>query len=323
MLKTYLFLVTALCATTSTSFAQDMERYMELTKEAQTLYEKKDYAKAGHKFSEAFAALSNKGMIQDRYKAASAWALANQPDSAFVNLFKIIESGYYTNTTEVLSDSTFVSLRTDNRWKTLIDTLSGAEAKLDKSLITILDTIFHEDQQYRQQLGEIEKKYGRDSKELKAHWKIIEEKDSINLTKVRTILDERGWLGKDIVGPQGNQTLFLVIQHADLEIQKQYLPIMREAAEKGDANGADLALLEDRVALRMGKKQIYGSQIGRDLKTGEFYVMPLDDPDNVDERRAAVGLGKLQDYLSNWGLKWDVEAYKKKLPDIEAKLENQ
>lgn len=113
-----------------------------------------------------------------------------------------------------------------------------------------------------------------------------------------------------------------MIQHADLEIQQQYLPMMREAAEKGDANGADLALLEDRVALRMGKKQIYGTQIGRDLETGEFYLMPLDDPDNVDERRAAVGLGKLQDYLSNWGLKWDVEAYKKKLPDIEARLEN-
>lgn len=304
------------------SFAQDMERYAELTKEAQILYEKKDYAKAGEKFSEAFVALGNKGIIQDRYKAASAWAMANRPDSAFVNLFKIVESGYYTNTAELLSDSTFASLYTDNRWKTLIDTLSGAEAKLDKSLITTLDTIFHEDQQYRQQLGEIEKKYGRDSEELKAHWKIIEEKDSINLNKVRTILDERGWLGKDIVGPQGNQTLFLVIQHADLEIQQQYLPMMREAAENGDANGADLALLEDRVALRMGKKQIYGSQIGRDLETGEFYVMPLDDPDNVDERRAAVGLGKLQDYLSNWGLKWDVEAYKKKLPDIEAKLEN-
>lgn len=176
MLKTYLFLVTALCATASTSFAQDMERYAELTKEAQILYERKDYGKAGQKFSEAFVALGNKGIIQDRYKAASAWALANQPDSAFVNLFKIVESGYYTNTAELLSDSTFASLRTDNRWKTLIDTLGGAEAKLDKSLIATLDTIFHEDQQYRQQLGEIEKKYGRDSEELKAHWKIMKRK---------------------------------------------------------------------------------------------------------------------------------------------------
>src|SRR5690606_25685966 len=176
MLKTHLFIITALCATASMSFAQDMERYAELTKEAQILYEKKDYGKAGQKFSEAFVALGNKGTIQDRYKAASAWALANRPDSAFVNLFKIVESGYYTNTSELLSDSTFTSLRTDNRWKTLTDTLSGAEAKLDKSLIATLDTIFHEDQQYRQQLGEIEKKYGRDSEELKPHWKIMKRK---------------------------------------------------------------------------------------------------------------------------------------------------
>lgn len=98
---------------------------------------------------------------------------------------------------------------------------------------------------------------------------------------------------------------------------------MREAVKNGNANGADLALLEDRVALRTGKKQIYGSQIWRDPETGKFHVMPLDDPDNVDERRAAVGLGKLQDYISIWGVKWDAEEYKKELPEIEAKLENQ
>ncbi|HWK99340.1 MAG TPA: DUF6624 domain-containing protein [Parapedobacter sp.] len=287
----------------STTFAQDMSQYGALTKQAKQLYENKEYDKAGQKYSDAFVANGNKGIIGDRYMAASAWAMAGQPDSAFVNLFKIVDSGYYTDKSEVVSDSTFTPLHTDNRWDELIEKLNLAEAKLDRPLIAMLDTIFREDQLYRFQSDSIEKQYGRNSEELKAHWDMIAEKDSINLVKVKRVLDERGWLGRDVVGPQGNQTLFLVIQHADLATQQKYIPMMREAAKKGNANGAELAMLEDRVALRTGKRQIYGSQLWRDSETGEFHVMPLEDPDNVDERRSSVGLGKLADYISIWDLK--------------------
>lgn len=73
-------------------------------------------------------------------------------------------------------------------------------------------------------------------------------------------LDERGWLGPDVIGQTGNSTLFLVIQHADLVTQEKYLPMMREAVTKGNAKGSSLALLEDRVLIRNGKQQRYGSQ---------------------------------------------------------------
>ena len=68
----------------------------------------------------------------------------------------------------------------------------------------------------------------------------------------------------------------MVIQHADLKTQQKYLPIMRDAVSKGKANVGSLALLEDRVALGMGKSQIYGSQIMQDA-TGK-YLQPLIDP---------------------------------------------
>ncbi len=157
------------------------------------------------------------------------------------------------------------------------------------------------------------------SDEVKAHWKIIHKKDSINLIQVKQILDKRGWLGADIIGDKGNSTLFLVIQHSDIETQEKYLPMMKAAVLKGNARASSLALLEDRVALRKGGKQIYGSQIGRNKETGKHFVLPLIDPDNVDKRRAEVGLGKIADYISMWGIKWDVEEYKKQLSEIEAK----
>lgn len=127
-------------------------------------------------------------------------------------------------------------------------------------------------------------------------------------------------MGADVVGGQGNSTLFLVIQHADQATQEKYLPMMREAVKNGKAQGSSLALLEDRVALGQGKRQIYGSQIGRDPETQIYFISPLEDPDNVDKRRAEVGLQSLADYASRWQITWDVEQYKKDLPQLEEKV---
>jgi hypothetical protein len=165
----------------------------------------------------------------------------------------------------------------------------------------------------------VEQEFGAESPEVLAHIQKIVENDSINLIKVKNILDEYGWLGADIIGRQGNTTLFLVIQHADLETQEKYLPMMRSAVEDGNASAADLALLEDRVALREGKRQIYGSQIGYDEDRKTYYVLPLEDPDNVNARRREVGLGRIEEYIANWGLTWDVESYKLQLPEIESR----
>lgn len=303
------------------SFGQDREKYSELIKEAWNLYETKDYKQSAEKYSEAFVALGNKGNISDRYNAACSWALAKEIDSSFVQLFRIAEKGNYSNYGHITTDTDLDILHSDKRWSEVLDKIKGnkekAEANLDKPLVAVLDTIYQEDQGLRRQISEVEEKYGRDSDEMKAHWKKIAEKDSINLIKIQKILDKRGWLGPDVIGNQGNTTLFLVIQHSDQAVQEKYLPMMREAVAKGNARPSSLALLEDRVALGQGKRQIYGSQIGRNPETGEFYVSPLQDPDNVDKRRAEVGLGTLQDYISHWNITWDVEKYKKELPEIE------
>lgn len=308
------------------SFGQDKEKYSELINEAWKLYESKEFQKSGEKYSEAFKVLENKGMVNDRYNAACSWALANQTDSAFVQLFKIAKNGNYTNLVHIKSDPDLNLLHIDNRWNEIIEFVQfnkeKAEVNLDKQLVVVLDTIYQEDQNYRQQINEIGEKYGWESDEVKDHWKIINEKDSINLIKVKKILDERGWLGAEIIGNQGNTTLFLVIQHSDLETQEKYLPIMQEAVKNGNAKASSLALLEDRVALRKGENQIYGSQVGRDQETGEYYVLPLIDPENVNKRRAEVGLGRIQDYISNWGMTWNVEEYKKKLPEYETRQRN-
>lgn len=314
-------LILAFLFTKQLSNAQGVpNEYFDLVKIADSLYRIKDYKNSANKYSDAFKANSWKGYSSDRYNAACSWALASVPDSAFFQLNKIATLMNYSNYNHITNDSDLISLHKDIRWKNLIKKIKlnkdKEEVNYNKPLIAILDSIYIEDQKYRSQINDINKKHGWESKEMKSHWKIINEKDSINLIKVKQILDQYGWLGTDVVSDQGNSTLFLVIQHSDLATQVKYLPMMREAVKNGKAAGSCLALLEDRVALRQGKKQIYGSQIGRDPKTQEYYISPLEDPDNVDKRRSEVGLGPLSEYVNHWQIKWDVEQYKKDLPRI-------
>lgn len=320
-MKEIIFL-SACFISTQVSLGQSVE-YYNLVKKADSLHNVKDFKASALTYSAAFKANGWKAVSNDRYNAACSWALANNSDSSFFQLNRIATKANYINYGHITTDPDLNSLHEDLRWKPLLEIIKQnkekAEANLNKPLVAELDSIYTEDQKYRLQIDEIEKKYGWESNQMKAHWKIINEKDSVNLIKIKSLLDKYGWLGTDVIGEQGNSTMFLVIQHSDVATQDKYLPIMREAVKNGKAKGSSLALLEDRVALRKGKKQIYGSQIGRDNDTKLYYVSPLEDPDNVDKRRAKVGLEPLADYVNYWQIKWDVEQYKKDLLTIEAK----
>ena len=297
------------------------ENYNNLIAEARGLYAAGEFENSAKIYSKAFAAGAGSDTLSHRYEAARAWALAGQKDLAFEQLFETVNTGEYYDLRQISSDRALNSLSTDERWMSIlnkvIENLKEVEIRFAEVAV-LLETVHGDDQSYRQQVEEIQENYGRDSEEYRAHWELIQKQDSVNLIKVEKILDEHGWLGWNQIGRKANAALFLVIQHADIETQEKYLPMLRKAVKKGDAPPADLALLEDRVALRQGKKQIYGSQIGMDQKTGEYYLSPLQDPDNVDERRAEVGLGPIQEYISHWDLTWDAEDYKKKLAEMEA-----
>jgi hypothetical protein len=324
--KAISFLALLLIFVCNIAFCQSSKEYRALVKEANKLYEGKEYLKAGLKYAEAFKADGNKGTINDRYNAACSWALASRPDSAFEELYLIANKGKFSEYDFLLADSDFENLYSDERWteiKEIVKTnKEKAEANYDKKLKTELETIYYDDQKYREQISDAAEKYGWVSGELDSIERelkpMIRYTDSINQVKVTGILDTYGWLGSDLVGELGNSTFFAVIQHSELELQEKYLPVMREAVKNGKARADHLALVEDRVALRQGRKQIYGSQFSQDPVTKKVFVSPLEDPDNVDVRRAKVGLPPLQEYIDMYDLKWDPEQYKKDLPAYEA-----
>ncbi len=105
--------------------------------------------------------------------------------------------------------------------------------------------------------------------------RVMRETDLSNLKTVETIIKQYGWLSPQQVGITGAQGLFFVIQHADLKTQERYLPMIREAEKKGEILSSNLAILEDRINMRIGQKQIYGSQGITDVKTGKKYIYPV------------------------------------------------
>ena len=297
------------------------QNYKELIKKGDSCYNAKEYKLSNIFFANAFK-IETKNK-RDLYNGACAAALANDKKHAYNWLNLSIDNGW-TNLEHLKIDSDLETLHPENQWTKVIQKLQAKldilEANYDKPLQKELLAIYKDDQDSRSQYTNAQKKYGYKGKVLDSLMNIVVVKDSLNLIKMVKILDKRGWVGTDIVGETANQTLFLVIQHSDLAIQQKYLPMMREAVKKGNANASSLALLEDRIGLREGRKQIYGSQIGTNPTTKTQFVLPLQDPDNVDKRRAEVGLGTISDYVAKWNIVWDVEKYKKELPEMEAML---
>lgn len=298
------------------------QTYKELVAKGDDSYRAKDYKGSVAYYEKAFK-IEHKSS-SDLYNGACAAALNHNDEKAFKWLDLAIDNGY-ENIAHIKIDNDLESLHNKKEWIETINKLQKKmdilSANFDKPLQKELLDIYTEDQGIRGDFMKIYKDPNSDKKKIDSIGKLMRKKDSINLIKVIKILGEKGWVGKDVVGAQANQTLFLVIQHSDLKYQQKYLPMMREAVKKGNANPANLAYLEDRVALREGRRQIYGSQSSKNKTTNKLYISPMIDPDNVDKRRAEVGLGTMAEYAAKMNIEWNLETYKKELPEIE-KLEN-
>jgi len=123
----------------------------------------------------------------------------------------------------------------------------------------------------------------------------MEDIDSDNTARMTEIINRFGWPGPDLVGKDGTQAAFVLVQHGPLEFQEQVLPIVKEAYKARKLPGEDFALLEDRVLVSEGRPQIYGTQV--QFKGKDLVPSPIEDPGNVDKRRAKLGMPPLAEYL--------------------------
>lgn len=116
-----------------------------------------------------------------------------------------------------------------------------------------------------------------------------------NNKRIKQILDQYGWPGYTLVGQEGSEAAWLIIQHAvlDPEMQRSALSMMKDAVDKGDSDPIMMAMLHDRVLMLEGKPQVYGTQHVVDPDTDQLIPYQIENPKAVDSLREQVGLEPL------------------------------
>lgn len=113
------------------------------------------------------------------------------------------------------------------------------------------------------------------------------------------IVDAWGWPGRSRAGDDGCAAAFLLAVHAISrpDLQHRWLPLLEAAAADGEVPRRQPAMLEDRIRFHEGRPQRFGTVFDWD-KNSELTPGAIEDPERVDERRRAVGLGPLADAVA-------------------------
>jgi len=124
----------------------------------------------------------------------------------------------------------------------------------------------------------------------------LEAVDRENRTWLASLVDERGWPGKTLVGVDGAHAAWLLVQHADSDrpFQKCCLRLMQETRD-GEVSSKDIAYLVDRVRVGEGSPQLYGTQL---MTVGcRMVLKDVEDPANLDSRREQAEMMPIEIYL--------------------------
>lgn len=125
--------------------------------------------------------------------------------------------------------------------------------------------------------------------------KILYRIDNKNTKEAKNIIIKYGWPTFDLIGKKASNDFWLLVQHADRDInfQKKCLQLLNEAVKRKQAVPKNFAFLEDRVLSAEGKKQKFGTQFI--FKNRKLVHKPIQDAKNVDKRRLKYGLNTLKE----------------------------
>lgn len=208
-----------------------------------------------------------------------------------------------------------ISCTNKNKSKKTVTSIDRTE-----NLIAVLDTIWEKEQtpiRIRDSLINI---YGAESKEAEVYQKEYRKNHTLNIKKIKKILDKYDWPELTQIGEQGNRTICNVLQHADQKTREHYIPLMKQAVLDKKLDPRFLVRAEDRIATDKGELQIYGGQMKYYPETKSFNVWPVYDPINIDKRRAEIGLEPIAEFLKNrFDFEWNIEEQIKRTEEFENK----
>ena len=118
-----------------------------------------------------------------------------------------------------------------------------------------------------------------------------------NAARLGALMARCGWPRQSVEGAQAARGAWLVAQQRseDMALQRQVVRQLELAVLDGEASPLHLASASDRLAVKEGRPQRYGTQLRQaDACTWDYY--PLDDRERVEARRRRLGLPTLESH---------------------------
>lgn len=125
--------------------------------------------------------------------------------------------------------------------------------------------------------------------------------DAESTVWLKEVLRQRGWPSTNRSDAELSSNAWLLAQHADARpaVQACILDLIGQQ-QSTPAEARNSAYLTDRVRLGQGLPQVYGTQVSYDDVQGKATLRPLENPAQVNARRAKIGLEPIEDYLKGF-----------------------
>ncbi len=165
------------------------------------------------------------------------------------------------------------------------------------------------DQKLRKKWAKIAKAGKTETKKFKKLTDQLLATDIKNTERMKVIIIEYGWPTYDMIGKKAANNAWLLVQHADRDplFQIKCLPMLKKAADEGQADLVTYAYLYDRVQIAKGDKQLYATQSTTNNGITKGYFQPIEDEANVQNRRAEMGFDlHVETYANNMGMDYKI-----------------
>lgn len=116
----------------------------------------------------------------------------------------------------------------------------------------------------------------------------ISDTDEANQRALEHLLSQCGWPGM-LDKKRAAFSAFLIIQHAPLDYQLKHFEMVKAANGRGEIPNDKFVWLVDRILVKQGKPQLYGTEFAY----GSNKLAPIMDPKNLNARRKKMGLSPI------------------------------